>query len=211
MGKCTGTSCPLQYGTIDMENCKFREFSECLYRTEKNGNGAELQDTGNRREFETGAVRDIDEEKGRCDLMPLDVLNEYLSRFEFWCDSFLECIQKFISTADVSWLFCAMGYVIPSKERHNTEKDAINAFLDLSLHFRDGAKKYGERNWEKGIPLHSYIDSAVRHYLKWRRGDTDEPHQRAALWNIVCAIWTLKTMPEMDDIPHRNVKNADKN
>ena len=32
-----------------------------------------ILDSGNRRQFETGAVRDIQEGKGRCDLLPLDV------------------------------------------------------------------------------------------------------------------------------------------
>lgn len=31
---------------------------------------AELKDSGNRREFETGAVRDMQEGKGRMDLVP---------------------------------------------------------------------------------------------------------------------------------------------
>ena len=35
---------------------------------------ATILDSGNRREFESGAVRDIQEGKGRCDLMPLDVV-----------------------------------------------------------------------------------------------------------------------------------------
>ena len=30
-----------------------------------------IKDSGKRRQFETGAVRDIAEGKGRCDLMPL--------------------------------------------------------------------------------------------------------------------------------------------
>lgn len=30
----------------------------------------ELKDSGNRREFTTGAVRDIGDGKGRCDLLP---------------------------------------------------------------------------------------------------------------------------------------------
>ena len=33
-----------------------------------------IKDSGNRREFETGAVRDIQEGKGRCDVLPLDVV-----------------------------------------------------------------------------------------------------------------------------------------
>ena len=64
-------------------------------------------------------------------------------------------------------------------------------FLEVAKHFEDGAKKYGENNWQKGIPVHCYIDSAVRHYLKWLRGDTDEPHDRAFVWNLMCCIWEV--------------------
>lgn len=35
----------------------------------------EIKDSGERREFETGAVRDIQDGKGRCDLLPLDVVS----------------------------------------------------------------------------------------------------------------------------------------
>ena len=63
--------------------------------------------------------------------------------------------------------------------------------LEVSKHMEDGAKKYGERNWEKGLPVDCYIDSAVRHYLKWRRVDWDEPHDRAFCWNVMCCIWTI--------------------
>lgn len=36
----------------------------------------EIKDSGNRREFSSGAVRDINEGKGRCDLLPLGVIGE---------------------------------------------------------------------------------------------------------------------------------------
>jgi hypothetical protein len=71
--------------------------------------------------------------------------------------------------------------------------------LEVAKHFEDGAKKYGENNWQKGIPVRCYIDSAVRHYMKYSRGDTDEPHDRAFCWNLLCAIWTCKHMPELND------------
>ena len=38
----------------------------------------ELQDSGNRREFDSGAVRDICEGKGRCDLLPLDIVADIM-------------------------------------------------------------------------------------------------------------------------------------
>ena len=41
-----------------------------------------IQDSGTRREFETGAVRDIQEGKGRCDLLPLDMIAEMYKDFD---------------------------------------------------------------------------------------------------------------------------------
>ena len=41
-----------------------------------------IKDSGNRREFESGAVRDIQEGKGRCDLMPLDIVGHILNSDE---------------------------------------------------------------------------------------------------------------------------------
>ena len=73
--------------------------------------------------------------------------------------------------------------------------------LEVSKHYEDGCNKYGERNWEKGIPLHCYIDSGVRHYIKWLRGDKDEPHDRAFLWNMLGALWTQDYHPEYCDLP----------
>ena len=72
--------------------------------------------------------------------------------------------------------------------------------LEVSVHFEQGAAKYGEHNWEKGIPLHCYIDSALRHLMKCIRGDDDERHDRAFVWNILCAIWTVNNKPELNDL-----------
>ena len=72
-------------------------------------------------------------------------------------------------------------------------------FLEVAKHFEDGAKKYGPDNWRRGIPVNCYIDSAVRHYLKYLRGDTDERHDRAFVWNILCCIWTVENMPELNN------------
>ncbi|NIV32844.1 MAG: hypothetical protein GWN58_26380, partial [Anaerolineae bacterium] len=47
--------------------------------------------------------------------------------------------------------------------------DLISPFAlwRLAVHFENGAAKYGMRNWEKGIPLHCYLDSAMRHITRW--------------------------------------------
>ena len=110
-----------------------------------------IKDSGTRREFESGAVRDVQEGKGRLDLLPA----------------------------------CAI--------------------LRVARHFEAGAKKYDDRNWEKGIPVHSFIDSALRHLMKYLDGQDDEDHLCAAAWNCLClcAMWTEEKHPELQDIPAR--------
>ena len=77
------------------------------------------------------------------------------------------------------------------------------AILEVSKHCEEGALKYGERNCEKGIPIHSLVDSAFRHLAKYTAGETDEPHLRAAAWNILFALYMEIRHPEMQDIPAR--------
>ena len=150
----------------------------------------EIKDSGNRREFESGAVRDIAEGKGRCDLLPLDVVAICLR------DIRLTYISGYIRTGQQGFLRQAISEF--SKEYFG---DIYTAILEVAKHYEDGCQKYGERNWEKGLPLHCYIDSGVRHYIKVLRGDKDEPHDRAFLWNMFGALWTHQNKPELIDLP----------
>ena len=109
----------------------------------------QIKDSGERTTFETGAVRDIHQGKGRYDLLPWEAIHE------------------------------------------------------LAKHCEEGALKYGERNCEKGIPIHSLIDSAFRHLSCYMQGMKDESHLRAAMWNIAFAIYMEEKHPEMQDIPTR--------
>lgn len=93
-----------------------------------------IKDSGERRDFGTGAVRDMSEGKGRFDLL--------------------------------------CGYAIGA----------------LAEHMERGSKKYGDRNWESGIPMSSFTDSALRHLFRYLRGNTDEDHLLAAFWNLHCAV-----------------------
>lgn len=77
------------------------------------------------------------------------------------------------------------------------------AIIEVSKHCEAGALKYGERNCEKGIPIHSLVDSAFRHLAKYTMGYEDEPHLRAAAWNILFALYMEIEHPDMQDIPTR--------
>lgn len=158
-----------------------------------------IKDSGTRQQFPTGAVRDIQKGKGRCDLLPLDVVAD------FYCGDGTEMkentvvlifnhIQMFMDTGRIDHL-----YIVLDDFSSDAFSGIENMLLEVSMHFEEGAEKYGENNWQKGLPVKCYINSAVRHYLKWFRGDTDERHDRAFCWNILCAIWTCKHKPELNE------------
>lgn len=97
-----------------------------------------VKDSGERREFATGSVRDVRKGKGRYDLIP------------------------------------------PYSLRR------------LAKHYENGAIKYGDRNWEKGQPIASYVDSLIRHGQDYLEGDRSEDHMAAVAWNAFAAMWTLE-------------------
>ena len=157
-----------------------------------------IKDSGDRTEFATGAVRDMREGKGRCDLMPLDVMSAFMGEYENNCDPIIGCIYLFQNNNRAADLYCALNNFCKKAYLGNEQ----TMFLEVAKHFEEGAKKYGENNWQKGIPTWCYIDSAVRHYLKWLRGDKDEPHDRAFVWNILCCIWTIEHESELKEVQH---------
>lgn len=108
-----------------------------------------ILDSGERTQFDTGAVRDMHEGKGRFDLLPMCVIKR------------------------------------------------------LARHYENGCLKYGERNWEKGIPAHSFADSAFRHLVNYLDGEKNEDHLIAAIWNLCGLAWTEEKRPDLMNIPSR--------
>lgn len=81
---------------------------------------------------------------------------------------------------------------------------AIMAYAQL---LEKGAKKYSERNWEKGIPVSRFFDGALRHLFKAQAGATDEDHLAAVMFNVGGIIFTRhqikrgKLPATLDDMP----------
>ena len=152
-----------------------------------------ILDSGNRTQFASGAVRDVQEGKGRCDLLPLDIVSEFFEVNLEDCGQELGEISKY--QEDKNYI-----HLIRAAKRfaaENFENDAT-AILEYAKHLEEGAKKYSDRNWEKGIPLERFIDSGIRHWLKHKRGDVDEPHNRAFIWNMLCGAWTCVHHPDLN-------------
>lgn len=165
-----------------------------------------LPDSGTRDMFSTGAVRDADASKGRMDLVPMDLIGEILewdsqTTSDEYCDKSEVARMVFDSLEESVWhqdtKLAMAAFIDFGRYAFGSLEEAI---LQLSIHFRDGAAKYSERNWQKLIPLHRFIDSAGRHMIKWYRGDQDERHDRSLLWNLICYIWTVR---------HANIQNKE--
>lgn len=221
---------------------------------------AELKDSGNRREFESGAVRDMQEGKGRMDLIPwgvalkireemydlfytihpgyevedgkykvvpawgaLDPITEYANSMDRALndyvrsdvqsmmtpkntlrtieDLFVKMAATFIMyqqlVGDPAWGLNECGFDgFPINDEYMIEKllncEWSNAMLQVAKHYEDGAHKYAENNWRKGMKPNIYFDSAMRHFVKWLYGMTDEPHDRAFVWNCMCGAWEAR-------------------
>ena len=67
----------------------------------------------------------------------------------------------------------------------------------------EGAKKYADRNWEKGIPASVMLNHAIRHIYLWLQGDDSEDHLAHAAWNVLGVAHFEETKPELIDVPSR--------
>ena len=143
----------------------------------------ELHDSGERTVYASGAVRDTGIHKGRCDLLPLHFI-AYLLRG----DQFLMAMDDFLESKEPDDLKVAFQMFVVK----HYDGDIYTAILELSKQFEDGLQKYSASQWSRGMPIHRFIDSSLRHYFQYLRGDKDEPHKRACLWNILCAWYTLE-------------------
>jgi len=60
-------------------------------------------------------------------------------------------------------------------------------FERWAVHMTKGAVKYAKRNWMQAngdAEFQRFRESALRHFLQWYRGATDEDHASATFFNI---------------------------
>jgi len=87
----------------------------------------------------------------------------------------------------------------------------VRAIFEVAKIMEAGALKYDARNWEQGIPLSRFMDSGLRHAMKWLRGDRDEPHLAQACWNFLCLLDTQHRIVEgelpvtLNDLPNNPI------
>jgi hypothetical protein len=80
---------------------------------------------------------------------------------------------------------------------------SLQGLFRLARWYEMGAKKYSDRNWEKGMFISRYVDAAFRHLLKYVAGYDDEDHLAAVVWNIFCIMHHEHKLPDLQDLPER--------
>lgn len=92
-----------------------------------------------------------------------------------------------------------------NKPRWELVPPEITALVDL---FTQGAKKYGDRNWEKGMSWGRIFGALMRHAWLWMAGEeydqeTGAHHMIAVAWNAIVLYVYHKRKVGTDD---RNIQ-----
>lgn len=154
------------------------------------------------KEFTTGAHR------GGGDKAPMEYLPMVEAIELLTCSKNLPCynkeeayekigfsIEEFKVTGNLN-LIKEAGAIFGKLHFHN-----MYACLEqTALHFKQGAEKYGFNNWQRGMPLLNYAGSLSRHLMKVIDEWDDEPHHTAFMWNVLAIMWTVKHVPQMNNL-----------
>ena len=173
-----------------------------------NEDNKDIQFTGDPVAFDgVEGKRDPKAGKGRFDLIPTEVYYPLFKKAE--SNWFVDCHPASIlmSIANEKFIDAIIQMTIYAYSDH-IENNAIQAsafwpcvwpmLQDLAIHFQKGAEHYGERNCQKGIPLWSFKDSAMRHAAQTFEGKEDEPHKISVIWNCWMAQWTVMKEKEKE-------------
>jgi len=64
--------------------------------------------------------------------------------------------------------------------------------------YHEGAEKYTDFNWERGMPVHDLLNHAIRHQYLYLSGDRSEDHLAHAAWGLLAAMHSETLWPAMN-------------
>jgi len=77
----------------------------------------------------------------------------------------------------------------------------------LAETYAEGSRKYGDYNWQKGMPASVLLNHAIRHIYLYLEGDGSEDHLAHAAWNLLAVCHFEEAKPEMIDVPAQKEKH----
>jgi len=117
-----------------------------------------------------------------------------------------DCYRRELPAADEPNTSFSTGAVRTRQEgRGRFDLIPYEAMLSLARRLEMGSAIYGDRNWEKGMPLSRYLSSLRRHAMQINY-DPSEDHLGAVLFNAAAFIATAERVKagilpkELDDI-----------
>ena len=121
-------------------------------------------------------------------------------------DDDMEVARKFLDNLTKAAAQPEQMAVFDSGARRSADGDDTR--LDLlpyrALHLigktlKLGAQKYGDYNWQKGIPVETCFNHCLRHIYLWLDGDRSENHISHAACNLMFILHYLHD--ELDQLP----------
>ena len=145
----------------------------------------ETKDSGARQQFDSGMVRDTQDGKNRLDLaldgpLPLALFvdgpkSDAISAFIAWYTNARENFVDMEAAVRVVKLVA------------NYEGGISELFSRYAALMTRGAVKYSARNWMQAdgqAEYERFVSSACRHFFQWVKGDRDEDHAAAVIFNL---------------------------
>ena len=105
-------------------------------------------------------------------------------------------------------------------DKHHFDSGAVRAKLDtvrydlispqalsrLAATYAEGATKYGDNNFRKGMEFSNLINHVLEHimtYLQGEEGEPPEDHLAHACWGLMTLMEQEETRPELNDLYFR--------
>lgn len=63
----------------------------------------------------------------------------------------------------------------------------------------EGAAKYGDYNWERGMPISEMLNHGIAHIYNYLAGDRSEDHLAHAAWNLLGAMHSEEMWPQLNE------------
>jgi hypothetical protein len=78
----------------------------------------------------------------------------------------------------------------------------VLALRRVAVLYAEGAKKYDDDNWRKGMPFRRFYASLLRHAFAFGAGEEDEDHLAAVVFNALAIMHFQETgRDDLNDMP----------
>ena len=68
----------------------------------------------------------------------------------------------------------------------------------LAKTYAEGARKYSDNNWLRGMPISDLLNHAIRHQYLYLSGDRSEDHLAHAAWGLFAAMHSEEKWPHLN-------------